>query len=55
MRILVIALLNYNYHNNYVIIAFFEDKYIVVVYHSGINADNLEKLFIDYEYPNDLT
>ena len=45
--------LNYNYHNIYVIIDFFEDKYNVVVYHAGINAENLEKLFIDYEYPND--
>lgn len=45
--------LNYNYHNIYVIIDFFEDKYNVVVYHAGINAKDLEKLFIDYEYPND--
>ena len=46
--------LNYNYHNIYVIIDFFEDKYNVVVYHAGINAEDLEKLYIDYEYPNDL-
>lgn len=45
--------LNYNYHNIYVIIDFFEDKYNVVVYHAGINAEDLEKLFIAYEYPND--
>ena len=45
--------LNYNYHNIYVIIDFFEDKYNVVVYHAGINADDLEKLFITYEYTND--
>ena len=45
--------LNYNYHNIYAIIDFFEDKYNVVVYHAGINAEDLEKLFIDYEYPND--
>lgn len=45
--------LNYNYHNIYVIIDFFEDKYNVVVYHAGINVEDLEKLFIDYEYPND--
>ncbi|MBQ8298833.1 MAG: hypothetical protein IJX99_03045 [Clostridia bacterium] len=45
--------LNYNYHNIYVIIDFFEDRYNVVIYHVGINADDLEKLFIDYEYPND--
>ena len=45
--------LNYNYHNIYVIIDFFEDKYNVVVYHAGINAEDLEKLFINYEYPND--
>ena len=45
--------LNYNYHNIHVIMDFFEDKYNVVVYHSGINADDLEKLYIDYEYPAD--
>ncbi len=45
--------LNYNYHNIYVIIDFFEDKYNVVVYNSGINKDDLEKLSIDYEYPAD--
>lgn len=45
--------LNYNYHNIYVIIDFFENKYNVVVYHAGINVEDLEKLFIDYEYPND--
>lgn len=45
--------LNYNYHNIYVIIDFFEDKYSVVVYHAGINADDLEKLFIDYDYQED--
>ena len=45
--------LNYNYHNIYVIIDFFEDKYNVVVYHAGINADDLEKLFIDYDYQED--
>lgn len=36
--------LNYNYHNIYVIIDFFEDKYNVVVYHAGINVEDLEKL-----------
>ena len=45
--------LNYNYHNINVTMDFFEDKYNVVVYHSGINADELEKLYIDYEYPAD--
>ena len=45
--------LNYNYHNIYVIIDFFDNKYNVVVYHAGINSEDLEKLFIDYEYPND--
>ena len=45
--------LNYNYHNIYVIIDFFEDKYNVVVYHAGINANDLEKLFIDYDYQED--
>ena len=45
--------LNYNYHNIYVIIDFFEDKYKLVVYHAGVNVDELVKLFIDYEYPND--
>ena len=37
-------------NNIYVIIDFFEDKYNVVIYHAGINADELEKLFIDYDY-----
>ena len=45
--------LNYNYQNIYVIIDFFEDKYNVVVYHAGISADDLEKLFIDYDYQED--
>lgn len=45
--------LNYNYHNIYVIIDFFEDKYNVVVYHAGINIDDLEKLLIDYDYQED--
>ena len=47
--------LNYNYHNTYVIIDFFEDKYNVVIYHAGINADELEKLFIDYDYQNNFS
>lgn len=42
--------LNYNYHNIYVIIDFFEDKYNIVVYPAGINENDLEKLFIDYDY-----
>ncbi|HEY8363729.1 MAG TPA: hypothetical protein VIK77_12815 [Tissierellaceae bacterium] len=42
--------LNYNYHNIYVIIDFFEDKYNVVVYHSGVSCDELEKLSVDYDY-----
>lgn len=45
--------LKYNYHNIHVIMDIFEDKYNVAVYHSGINADDLEKLYIDYEYPAD--
>lgn len=45
--------LNYNYHNIYVIIDFFEDKYNVVVYCDDINTEDLKKLFIDYEYPTD--
>ena len=45
--------LNYNYHNIYVNVDFFEDKYNIVVYHVGINAEDLENLFIDYEYPDD--
>lgn len=47
--------LNYNYHNIYAIIDFFEDKYNVVIYHAGINADELEKLFIDYDYQNNFS
>lgn len=45
--------LNYNYNNIYVIIDFFEDKYNIVVYHSGISVDDFEKLFIDYDYQDD--
>lgn len=47
--------LNYNYHNIYVVIDFFEDKYDVAIYHAGINADDLEKLIIDYDYPNNFS
>ena len=47
--------LNYSYNNIYVIIDFFEDKYNVVIYHAGINADELEKLFIDYDYQNNFS
>ena len=47
--------LEYNYNNIYVIIDFFEDKYNVVVYHASINADNLKKLSIDYDYQNNFT
>ena len=43
----------YNYHNIYVAIDFFEDKYNVVVYYIGISAEELEKLFIDYDYQSD--
>lgn len=45
--------LEYNYNNIYVIIDFFEDKYNFVVYYGGISANDLEKLFIDYEYADD--
>lgn len=45
--------LKYNYNNIYVIIDFFEDKYNVAVYHTGISADELEKLAIDYDYQAD--
>lgn len=45
--------LNYNYHNIYVIIDFFENKYNVVVYCDDINTEDLKKHFIDYEYPTD--
>ncbi len=45
----------FNYHNIYVGIDFFEDKYNLVIYPSGISVNDLEKLFIDYEYPDDFT
>jgi len=45
--------INYNYHNIYVIVDFFDDKYNVVVYHAGISEDALEKLYIDYAYHED--
>ncbi len=47
--------LNYNYHNIYVIINFFEDKYNVAIYYAGIDAEELEKLFIDYDYQKDFS
>ena len=45
--------LNYSYCNIHVIIDFFKDKYNVVVYYAGINEDDFEKLFVDYEYSTD--
>ncbi|MBO5328096.1 MAG: hypothetical protein J6B04_02855 [Clostridia bacterium] len=45
--------LKYNYNNIYVIIDFFEDKYNVVVYYANITANDLNKLFIDYDYQED--
>lgn len=45
--------LNFNYNNIYVTIDFFEDKYNVVVYESGISAEECEKLFTDYDYQDD--
>lgn len=42
--------LKYRYNNIYVVIDFFEDKYNVVVYHAGIDPNELQKLFIDYTY-----
>ena len=45
--------LNYNYHNIYVIIDFFEDGYNVVIFPAGATEEELEKLFIDYDYQED--
>lgn len=45
--------LNYNYHNIYVIVDFFEEKYNIVVSYPGINEDDLDKFSIDYDYQND--
>lgn len=45
--------LEYNYNNIYVIIDFFEDKYNVVVYYSGITKKDLDKCSINYDYPDD--
>ncbi len=45
----------FNYHNICVVIDFFEDKYSLVIYPSGISVNELEKIFIDYEYPEDFT
>ena len=41
----------YKFHNIYVTIDFFEEKYSVTVYPAGTNADDLKKSFIDYAYP----
>ncbi len=45
----------FNYHNIFVIVDFFEDKYNVVIYPSGISVEKFESLFVDYEYPEDFT
>ncbi len=45
----------FNCHNIYAIIDFFEDKYNVVIYPSGISVEKFESLFVDYEYPDDFT
>ena len=45
--------LNYNYQNIYVIIDFFEDGYNVVIFPAGATEEELEKLFVDYNYQND--
>lgn len=45
--------LNYSYHNIYVIIDFFEDNYNVVISHEGIDLEEFEKLFTDYDYLGD--
>ena len=42
--------LNYNYHNIYVIIDLFENKYNVEIYHAGVSANDLEKFSVDYDY-----
>ena len=47
--------LEYNYNNIWIIIDFFENKYNVVVYQADITESDLEKLFIDYEYPADFS
>lgn len=45
--------LNYNYCNIYVTFDFFEDKYCGTIYQAGIEANELEALFQDYNYPDD--
>lgn len=45
----------YQFHNLFVVIDFFDDKYNAVVYYSGITANSLDKLIIDYEYTTDFT
>ena len=47
--------INYNYHNIYVTIDFFEDKYNVVIYPAGTNVEEFEKLFVDYDYQNNFS
>lgn len=42
-----------NYYNIHIVIDFFEDKYNAVIYYSGISANNLDKLIVDYEYAAD--
>ena len=45
--------LEYRFHNIYVVIDFFEDKYCTSVYHAGIGTDELENLLIAHEYQGD--
>lgn len=45
--------LSYNFNNIYVVIDFFDNKYNVAVFPSGISLEDLEKLFIDYDYQDD--
>ncbi len=45
----------FNSQNNYVIMNFFEDKYNLAICTSGTSADDLEKIYTDYEYTDDFT
>lgn len=47
--------LEYSYNNIYVIIDFFENKYDILMYHSGIDIADLDQLSIVYYYQDDFS
>ena len=44
---------SYHYHNIFVVMDFFEDKYDIAIYPADTTADDVEKLCVVFEYPSD--